>query len=111
MKPLDPIYKPAEEMIEAMNKLPKFKSAYDQYTNLHPELSSNEWLGEPKFTNYTEWIGTLDYIMLRQDKHHHLFELQRILRLPDEKDCQPGLPNQIYSSDHLCIMAEYKLNQ
>jgi mRNA deadenylase 3'-5' endonuclease subunit Ccr4 len=89
--------------------MPPCRSAYAEYTTLHPELASTEWEGEARFTNYATWKGTLDYIMQVMDEESKDVKLLQLLRLPNEDMCQPGLPNRVYSSDHLCIMAEYAL--
>ncbi|KAI9594641.1 Endonuclease/exonuclease/phosphatase [Syncephalis fuscata] len=102
-------FKPYTEFADAFEAMPPCKSAYAQYTTLHPESASAEWEGEARFTNYAVWQGTLDYIMQVMDKESQDVELLRLLRLPDEHMCKPGLPNRVYSSDHLCIMAEYAL--
>ncbi|CAD8052648.1 unnamed protein product [Paramecium sonneborni] len=58
----------------------------------------------PKFTNYTQnFKGCIDYIF------YHNTNLERILRIPDEKLLQQevALPNTFFPSDHLPILAYF----
>ncbi|RKP25061.1 hypothetical protein SYNPS1DRAFT_22911, partial [Syncephalis pseudoplumigaleata] len=102
-------FKPYVEFVEDFEAMPPCQSAYAQYTALHPEMASTEWEGESRFTNYAVWQGTLDYVMQVMDADSKDVRLLQLLRLPSEDMCRPGLPNRVYSSDHLCIMAEYAL--
>ncbi|PVU87882.1 hypothetical protein BB559_005849 [Furculomyces boomerangus] len=88
-----------------------FKSLYGAYSDVDPSHSSNDkWQGEPLYTNYTKWKGTLDYIMTlaRTDQENTSFflEHQDILSLPPQKHLEPGLPNNNFSSDHISLLAE-----
>ncbi|KAI8049283.1 Endonuclease/exonuclease/phosphatase [Syncephalis plumigaleata] len=103
-------FKPYTEFVNDYEEMPPCRSAYADYTTLHPELASTEWKGEARFTNYAVWKGTLDYIMQVMDEESKNVKLLQLLRLPNEDMCKPGLPNRVYSSDHLCIMAEYALS-
>jgi len=79
----------------------------------HPKLNQqkarmNPRTREPLFTNYTKtYQGTLDYIFYTPA----LLTPTALLELPseDEADIDNGIPNARYSSDHICIMAEFQL--
>ncbi|KAJ2853186.1 nicotinate phosphoribosyltransferase, partial [Coemansia erecta] len=38
------------------------RSCYGTYADLDPSYKTDKWAGEPIYTNYTAWKGTLDYI-------------------------------------------------
>eukprot|EP00210_Caulerpa_lentillifera_P005163 g4935.t1 len=64
---------------------------------------------EPLFTNYTDTFkGTLDYIFYTSN----MLSPTALLELPSEEepDIENGIPNDRYSSDHICIMAEFQVN-
>jgi len=62
--------------------------------------------GEPKFTNSnTGFLGTLDYLFF----DYKLTQLS-LLELPEENTLGASLPNQQFSSDHLCLRAEFAIN-
>ena len=107
--------------------LPKFTSAYTRYEEFdktylaRPEEGG--WLGsefdemtehnggtlEPKYTNYTVGFkGTLDYIF-HADMPTSKFILQRIVSIPHERTLMPTIPNKKHHSDHLSLVAEYRL--
>ena len=99
------------------------------------KVSFPHW-GEPSFTNYTLWKGTLDYIFwmidfdqdplqnvktvsetLKEEKTLSLHpkdqiwvRFLRVLTLPSVGNCLPGLPNSTFPSDHLALMAEVELS-
>jgi CCR4-NOT transcription complex subunit 6 len=63
---------------------------------------------EPLFTNYTKtYKGTLDYIFYTPE----LLTPTALLELPSEEEAEieNGIPNARYSSDHICIMAEFQV--
>jgi mRNA deadenylase 3'-5' endonuclease subunit Ccr4 len=102
---------PVHDLVDLVGTYPRCKSVYADYDTLHPEMLAERWPGEPAYTNYTVWKGTLDYIfMVEQDTSKGRYggiELERVLKLPPPSALQPGLPNEVYGSDHLCIMAEF----
>jgi CCR4-NOT transcription complex subunit 6 len=64
--------------------------------------------GEPNFTNFTgKFKDTLDYIFY-EEKGLQPTELRDIM---DEKQlsAETALPNSIYSSDHICLQANFVL--
>lgn len=65
--------------------------------------------GEPKFTSITrDFKGSLDYILYSTD----FLAPSGALELPDESEVRrknnSGLPNDIWSSDHVALMAEFQ---
>lgn len=97
-----------QALLDRMASLPRATSAYGQYVDVDTE-ASNDWAvsGEPRWTNYTEWKGTLDYIFQVALEGIEPLVLQGLLKLPTEDMLLPGLPNDQWGSDHLCLMAEY----
>nr|XP_022905545.1 2',5'-phosphodiesterase 12-like [Onthophagus taurus] len=62
----------------------------------------------PPFTNYTDnFKGCLDYIFYEKDA----MELTKIVPLPteDEMSVNVALPNQYFPSDHVALIADFKL--
>ncbi|KAJ3170504.1 hypothetical protein HDU87_008739 [Geranomyces variabilis] len=100
---------PLSRILDSFPTLPRLRSAYATY---RPEG------GEPLFTNYTNWKGTLDYVFLcepdnvdirleaRATKKNYKVSFTKILELPDATHLEPGLPNSDFASDHVCLMAE-----
>ncbi|KAJ1920572.1 RNA exonuclease ngl2 [Mycoemilia scoparia] len=95
-----------------------FTSAYSIYTDIDPGYKAEDWDGEPKYTNYTNWKGTLDYIFIQN--HHHngsyngsesklngrgRLKVRQIMSLPSQDEMEPGLPNDTFPSDHVALMA------
>lgn len=73
----------------------------------------NHTHGEPTFTNYATWFkDTLDYVYLRDEPEPEngarLVPL-RLLETPDKSHLGHGLPDENFSSDHLCLMVEFAL--
>ncbi|KAI8362564.1 Endonuclease/exonuclease/phosphatase [Mortierella sp. GBAus27b] len=69
--------------------------------------------GEPIFTNYATWFkDTLDYVYLYDeptpDNGARLVPL-RLQEIPDKSHLGHGLPDENFSSDHLCLMVEFAL--
>lgn len=65
--------------------------------------------GEPMFTNITrDFKGTLDYVLYSRDS----LVPSAALELPDESEVRsrgiPGLPNDLWSSDHVALMVEFQ---
>jgi CCR4-NOT transcription complex subunit 6 len=65
--------------------------------------------GEPTFTNITrDFKGTLDYVLYSRDSLVPCAALE----LPDESEVRsrgiPGLPNDLWSSDHVALMVEFQ---
>ncbi len=74
------------------------------YSNYNPTDPSRN--GEPHYTNYTEkFKDCLDYLWFERDK----LEVASLLELPLEEqlNSQVALPNELYSSDHIALMATY----
>ncbi|GMH46198.1 hypothetical protein BSKO_14166, partial [Bryopsis sp. KO-2023] len=101
-------------LLPVQHKLP-LRSAYssmfmsagesaDQRRRLEPTLQ------EPLFTNCTmDYKGTLHYIFYTPT----LLQPTSLLELPSDQEAQihvgSGLPNARYSSDHICLLAEFQL--
>ncbi|KAJ3138877.1 hypothetical protein HDU90_000782 [Geranomyces variabilis] len=93
---------PLSRILDSFATLPRLQSAYATYR-------SGE--GEPAFTNYTNWKGTLDYLFLCElDTSNHQsgeeakkscrVSFSSILELPNATYLEPGLPNSDFASDH-----------
>lgn len=93
------------------SNLPHLQSVYKDYQRLVPCTHKNckLWDGEPPYTVYTTiFQGLLDYIFI--EKETKLIPT-KILEIPNEKELskQTGIPNDKFSSDHVCIMCEFQL--
>jgi len=136
LKALEPIIEPetdiknnpitATELINKIKEFPEGKSSYASYRDNDPNHTVNPawekeyFKGEPTYTTYCSWKGTLDYIFLMNDndfkyeKDHNTditfnpsyLNVTKNLNIPDCKDLEPGLPNLRFPSDHICIMNE-----
>ena len=94
-------------VIASLAELPAGKSLYSRYQAL--KSGDHTATGEPPFTCYNDWAGTIDYIF--QFAGEDQVTLQELLDLPEESECkkETGLPNELFSSDHLCLMARLRL--
>lgn len=79
-------------------------SCYGGYAYLDPTYKTDQWEGEPIYTNYTGWKGTLDYIFYGPER----LKATQVLSLPAEDRMKPGLPNNIYASDHVSLMSKFE---
>ncbi|KAJ2790731.1 RNA exonuclease ngl2, partial [Coemansia guatemalensis] len=75
-----------------------FTSCYATYADLDLSYRTEQWKGEPIYTNYTNWKGTLDYILFTPAAG---LSLRSVLSLPPETKLKPGLPNDVFPSDHI----------
>lgn len=101
-------------LLEQVKSHGVFNSAYGhyrEYDKQHLDISStpNGWEGEPSYTTIDAWRGALDYIMTL--RHESTLFVNRVLKIPDAKWVQAGLPNIRFPSDHVPIMAEYCVSQ
>ncbi|KAK3805363.1 MAG: hypothetical protein J3Q66DRAFT_127970 [Benniella sp.] len=69
--------------------------------------------GEPTFTNFATWFkDTLDYVYLRDEpipeNGARLVPL-RLLEIPDKSHLGHGLPDENFSSDHLCLVVDFAI--
>jgi len=106
--------KDLELLMEDSKKFPLLKSAYSNYTQLTGSKPSEYWTGEPAYTNYTVWKGTLDYIFIfpiRNNSNNQIKDIfvRSILEIPSEEVLGVGLPNDTFSSDHLSIVCNLEL--
>ncbi|KAJ1927477.1 RNA exonuclease ngl2 [Tieghemiomyces parasiticus] len=107
---------------------PPVTSAYRHYRRLDPAhyvpldpaergeavdiqyfYNEGTWSGEPRFSVYTEFCGLLDYLFVGspapvRDQGSGL-RVQALLSLPPESRLLPAIPNLIFGSDHLSLMA------
>ncbi|KAJ3296743.1 hypothetical protein HK104_001253 [Borealophlyctis nickersoniae] len=121
---------PPPLLISRMSALPRLHSCYATYRATDPSHtvnpdwkdghgSGNEtlWDGEPTYTNFTEWKGTLDYIFVAEESEQEravdvgprrqqtFVVVDNVLEIPREEYLQPGIPNQHFPSDHVPLMA------
>jgi mRNA deadenylase 3'-5' endonuclease subunit Ccr4 len=109
-----------EKTLEFIPHIPQLRSCYSHYARNHKkrknlqdspviEMEQKPKVhGEPPFTTYTvEWKGTLDYIFLWGDS----LRVQGILDLPDPSAMEPGIPNEIFPSDHIPLIANLSLGE
>jgi len=106
-----------ETLLTNSKQWPLLRSVYGNYTTLVPSVKSNEyWTGEPPYTNFTAWKGTLDYIFMFPIKQEHEKEkesllLRSILEIPPENvlNIQTALPSDTFPSDHISIGCTFEL--
>ncbi|KAJ2777933.1 RNA exonuclease ngl2 [Coemansia javaensis] len=79
-------------------------SCYGNYAALDPAYATPQWEGEPVYTNYAAWKGTLDYIFFSPGRG---IAVRDVLSLPPESQLKPGLPNETFSSDHVALVARF----
>ncbi|CAG8786511.1 17506_t:CDS:1, partial [Cetraspora pellucida] len=105
------------DLLSYFATLPSFVSLYAQHLNsIDPE---NTIYSEPKFTNYGLYFkGTLDYIFLFCQNYNNQnneycdenaqskVKVTKLLKMPQEDQLLPHLPNYKFNSDHLCLMVE-----
>jgi hypothetical protein len=103
-----------EKTLDFIPRFPQLRSCYSHYAKNYKKRKDLEDSpvremeekpkvhGEPPFTTYTvEWKGTLDYIFLWGDS----LRVEGILDLPDPNTMEPGIPNEVYPSDHIPLIA------
>lgn len=128
-------FTPAQDLKTAIEAHPRCVSIYGQYETLTkddpaevneaaaaqtaatestasapPAVSTH---GEPTFTNFATWFkDTLDYVYLYDQpiptSGARLVPL-RLLEIPDKSFLGHGLPDENFSSDHLCLMVEFAI--
>ncbi|KAF9155741.1 hypothetical protein BG015_008776 [Linnemannia schmuckeri] len=128
-------FTPAQDLKAAIESHPRCISIYGQYETLTkddpaevneaaaaqtaatestasapPAVSTH---GEPTFTNFATWFkDTLDYVYLYDqpipESGARLVPL-RLLEIPDKSFLGHGLPDENFSSDHLCLMVEFAI--
>jgi len=135
-KNLEPVFEgdiknnsiPVSELIKKIKEFPMGKSSYASYRDndlhhtINPSWKNKEYFkGEPTYTTYCSWKGTLDYIFLMDDNDFNYnknnknqdvtlnptyLTVTKNLNIPECKVLEPGLPNLSFPSDHICIMNE-----
>lgn len=77
---------------------------------LAKEPEKLQWYGEPSFTVYTAFKGTLDYIFTQPSKDSGVeLVATHLLKLPTIERCLNALPNETFGSDHLCLAARFSM--
>ncbi|KAJ3063980.1 hypothetical protein HDU98_000280, partial [Podochytrium sp. JEL0797] len=92
-----------EFLITQVQRFGRFTSAYSTYRTPAPKFPHGS--GEPLYTSFDEWQGTLDYIMTPREEAGWKMKVDKVLRIPDAAWLEPGLPNLRFPSDHLPILA------
>ncbi|KAL1915501.1 uncharacterized protein VTP21DRAFT_6625 [Calcarisporiella thermophila] len=99
------------DLLERVAALPRCNSAYNQYSSVDGSRSSA--LGEPIHSVYTHFFkALLDYIFVvepQQGKPEDEWRATALLKMPEEEELQPALPNEEFASDHISMMAEFGL--
>lgn len=104
------------QFLSDAKKYPLLHSVYRNYTDLVPVKPCEFWSGEPPYTNYTTWKGTLDYIFIfpikKEVEEAKSLELIGVLEIPPEEllSKQTALPSDIFPSDHISIGCLLQLN-
>ncbi|KAF9583440.1 hypothetical protein BGW38_009455 [Lunasporangiospora selenospora] len=127
-------FTPPRDLKASIESHPRCISIYGQYEQLSqqyppeikpedPNASQNESKptpapiefvhGEPTFTNYATWFkDTLDYVYLLDEpvpeNGAQLIPL-KLLEIPDKSFLGLGLPDENFSSDHLCLMVDFAI--
>lgn len=103
--PLEASQRIFAQVLEDFKKWTSLTSAYSAYRS--PQDPSVQ--GEPPYTSVNSYIDTLDYIFVDARK----LEVQQLLMLPAEEIVlgQTALPNEIYSSDHLALLAQFSFKK
>ena len=99
--PLESSQRLFAQVLEDFKKWPPLTSAYSLYRSpADPSLRS-----EPPYTSINAYVDTLDYIFT----DFRAVEVGELLMLPADEIVrgQTALPNEIYSSDHLALMAKF----
>lgn len=89
------------QVLDDFKKWPSLTSAYSLYQSpSDPSLRS-----EPPYTSINSYVDTLDYIFT----DFRNVGVSELLQLPVDEIVrgQTALPNEIYSSDHLALMAKF----
>ncbi|KAJ2348405.1 RNA exonuclease ngl2 [Coemansia erecta] len=84
------------------------ESCYATYANVDPAYRTEQWLGEPIYTNYSLWKGTLDYIFYSPNRG---LSVREVMSLPSEARLKPGIPNDTFASDHVSLVARFDLDK
>ncbi|KAF9924356.1 hypothetical protein FBU30_005659 [Linnemannia zychae] len=128
-------FTPPKDLLLAIESQPRCISIYGQYealtkndpaevnTALAAQTAATESTasappahsthGEPMFTNFATWFkDTLDYVYLFDQpiptSGARLVPL-KLLEIPDKSFLGHGLPDENFSSDHLCLLVEFAI--
>ncbi|KAJ1547204.1 RNA exonuclease ngl2 [Nowakowskiella sp. JEL0078] len=113
----------ASLLLESFKSYPKFKSSYANYRDhdhshtINPDwfnaegICEEHWAGEPSYTNFGIWKGTLDYIFYSNDFPGVNCSVVKLLEIPKEDVLKPAIPNNIFPSDHISVMTELEFSK
>lgn len=120
--PYPPNPLPPEMLLSLLESLPlRLESVYAKYMDLDsrhtrdPRWAEDEgWTGEPVYTTSCMFAGTLDYIFILRDEkrtdggREKEFEVNpvAVLEVPPVEVVLTGIPNDVFPSDHIPLMAE-----
>ncbi|KAJ2234821.1 RNA exonuclease ngl2 [Coemansia sp. RSA 485] len=108
-KQLEKDIKRVQTMVSTFqNDFAPMRSCYGTYADLDPSYRTDKWAGEPIYTNYTAWKGTLDYIFYTPGLG---LDVREIMSLPAERLMKPGLPNETFPSDHVSVLARFDFHK
>ena len=112
-----------DEIISNILSFDKLYSVYSEYEdlvgcddyfiNINPDWVKNGqinclWKGEPSYTTYQLYKGTLDYIFIADNDYNDLF-VDCLLKLCDKVELKEGIPNEKHGSDHLMLFVVFKM--
>lgn len=103
--PLESSQRLFAQVLEDFKKWSPLTSAYSFYKSPNdPAVRS-----EPPYTSINAYVDTLDYIFTDFKK----VQVAELLMMPADEIVrgQTALPNEIYSSDHLALMAKFHFKQ
>lgn len=101
-----------EISLEFLPRIPNLRSAYSIYGDLNhisnqgilTSDGDSSRVKEPPYTTCTtDWKGTLDYIFL-----WGTWSVTELLSLPAESDVDSGIPNDVFPSDHVSLLARLR---
>ncbi|KAJ3130525.1 hypothetical protein HK098_000090 [Nowakowskiella sp. JEL0407] len=121
--PVEEILTPLSLMLSKFETYPKLYSSYEKYREIDVEHIVNpdwevdketgkvieHWEGEPSYTNYGIWKGTLDYIFFTRDNPDLNIKVTGLLNIPKLEQLKPAIPNDVFPSDHISVMAEIEI--
>lgn len=110
------------KLVDLVQDLPKLISFYNDYQNLDknhsvdPIMVANgnykeTWEGEPYYTTFAGWKGTLDYLCTFKDIQPQKMVVTKLLEIPHYKLLGNGIPNELFGSDHVSLMAEIRITE
>lgn len=117
---------PADKLLAELESLPvTLESAYGNYMDVDPNHTRDPrweegqgWKGEPVYSTYIAFYsGVLDYIFVAKDKDENPEEKKYtltttgLLGVPPVDVVAEGIPNDLFPSDHVSLMAEFTVEE